>query len=230
MARKPKDQAATNTAGIRAPSPAGSGEPNPVSKARLAEAMVGRRVGRPRKTFGGSPDRVERSDTAAGDSALPAGPDDKAKRRIAKAVREALRSAEMATTSSRDKPQALKPMNPAGVRVPAYLARNRRVPHGVIFLDPVTLKQVRQPIVVMETFGREDYAEQWQADFGKRLEAARIKEGLSQSELARRSGLHQSHISKLEAGRMEPRVTTIFTLADAIGIRAGALLPEIQRR
>ncbi len=77
----------------------------------------------------------------------------------------------------------------------------------------------------METFDREDYAAQWQAEFGQKLAAARVKEGMSQSELARRSGLQQSHISKLEAGRMEPRVTTIFTLADAIGIRAGALFP-----
>lgn len=47
---------------------------------------------------------------------------------------------------------------------------------------------------------------------------------LSQAELATASGLRQSHISKIETGWLDPHLSTIEEIADAIGYRL-VLLP-----
>jgi DNA-binding XRE family transcriptional regulator len=50
------------------------------------------------------------------------------------------------------------------------------------------------------------------------LVEARDTAGISQSELARRSGIRQPEISRLEAGRLDPRLSTLRRYADAIGV------------
>ena len=61
--------------------------------------------------------------------------------------------------------------------------------------------------------------------FGKRLRASRDKQGLSQSELARLSGVGQNQISNLEAGK-KPRVSldVVARLCLALHISADYLL------
>ena len=49
--------------------------------------------------------------------------------------------------------------------------------------------------------------------------AARARAGLSQSELAARSGIDQSDISKIERGMANPSVSTLHRLADAMGMK-----------
>ncbi len=49
------------------------------------------------------------------------------------------------------------------------------------------------------------------------LTKARIKAGLSQRELARKSGIAQSDISKIESGRANPTLSTMNRLAAAMG-------------
>jgi ribosome-binding protein aMBF1 (putative translation factor) len=46
----------------------------------------------------------------------------------------------------------------------------------------------------------------------------RIDHGLSQTELARRLGMHQSAIARLEAGDHEPSLATLGRLAQGLGI------------
>lgn len=56
------------------------------------------------------------------------------------------------------------------------------------------------------------------------LAALRIFAGLSQAELARRSGLSQGHISELERGGKDARPATIKKLAQALAVPMPALL------
>lgn len=48
--------------------------------------------------------------------------------------------------------------------------------------------------------------------------------GFSQSELARRAGISQGHISQIEAGQKRPRPATLRRLADTLGVPLGSLL------
>lgn len=42
--------------------------------------------------------------------------------------------------------------------------------------------------------------------------------GLTQRELAERTGLHHVHIARLELGQGNPTISTLVTLAEALGI------------
>lgn len=64
------------------------------------------------------------------------------------------------------------------------------------------------------------------AAFAANLHRARRAAGLTQAELAERSGVAQSHISQLETGLWEPRLGTIMALAAALGVEPGSLLPS----
>jgi DNA-binding XRE family transcriptional regulator len=98
---------------------------------------------------------------------------------------------------------------------------------GLIYLDADTLRPIKPPVVVARKLDRRDFAARWQIEFGQKLSAARARVGLSQSDLARRSGVRQPHISKLEAGEMEPRLSTIFAVADTLGVLARSLFPTM---
>jgi len=59
---------------------------------------------------------------------------------------------------------------------------------------------------------------------GKALKKARIDTGISQRELARRTGLRQSHLSLIENDRHDPSATIVRTLAQALGVSSDYLL------
>lgn len=83
----------------------------------------------------------------------------------------------------------------------------RRIP-----LDEVLARQARKPEVA-EVFERNAVADAvsiW-------LVRYRTEHGLSQSELAARCGFTQPAIARLEAGDVEPRLSTLLRLADALG-------------
>lgn len=58
------------------------------------------------------------------------------------------------------------------------------------------------------------------------LIALRKAKGLSQKDLAERTGLSQQHVSAIESGRIDPRISTLDAMAHALGaqitLRAGA--------
>ncbi|MCH1639865.1 helix-turn-helix domain-containing protein [Paenibacillus timonensis] len=54
---------------------------------------------------------------------------------------------------------------------------------------------------------------------GKTIKALRIKQGLSQEDLAHECGVDRSYISMIEVGRNEPSVTKIFELCKGLKIR-----------
>ncbi|MCM1169791.1 MAG: helix-turn-helix domain-containing protein [Bacteroides sp.] len=54
---------------------------------------------------------------------------------------------------------------------------------------------------------------------GQIIEEARKKAHLTQEELAERIGTNKSYISRVETGRTEPRVSTFYRIAAALGLQ-----------
>ncbi|MEF2968600.1 helix-turn-helix transcriptional regulator [Paenibacillus sp. M1] len=54
---------------------------------------------------------------------------------------------------------------------------------------------------------------------GKTVKAIRIKQGLSQEDLAHECGVDRSYISMIEVGRNEPSVTKVFDLCKGLRIK-----------
>jgi transcriptional regulator with XRE-family HTH domain len=62
------------------------------------------------------------------------------------------------------------------------------------------------------------------AHIGKRLKDLRFRAGLTQQELADRAGTTQTTVARIERDMVEPEVTTIRKLAEALGATPGDLL------
>lgn len=54
-------------------------------------------------------------------------------------------------------------------------------------------------------------------DIGKEIAAARMSQGLTQSQLARMLGVNQPWVAQYEAGRRNPKPQTLKRLADVLG-------------
>jgi transcriptional regulator with XRE-family HTH domain len=64
------------------------------------------------------------------------------------------------------------------------------------------------------------------ARFAANLRATRKAAGLTQQGLADVCDLQRSYVSRLERGELDPRLTTIVRLADALGVPPTALVEE----
>ncbi|HEX7481067.1 MAG TPA: helix-turn-helix transcriptional regulator [Polyangiales bacterium] len=64
------------------------------------------------------------------------------------------------------------------------------------------------------------------ARLGARLRELRLAAGLTQAELARRTGIHRPNIARVEAGRHTPSLETLARLASAIGVSTTVVLAE----
>jgi len=64
--------------------------------------------------------------------------------------------------------------------------------------------------------------------FGGVLQRHRGKAGVSQEELAFRAGLDRTFVSRLERGIRQPTITTLISLAEALGISATDLVRETE--
>jgi transcriptional regulator with XRE-family HTH domain len=73
---------------------------------------------------------------------------------------------------------------------------------------------------------RGDYAQ----IFGARLRELRTAAGLTQRELAKRSGTSSAAISNFEAGNNAPSLGTLVRLADALECNTSDLLKDLDRR
>jgi transcriptional regulator with XRE-family HTH domain len=69
--------------------------------------------------------------------------------------------------------------------------------------------------------GTDDYG---MADLGANLREAREHLGLTQEQVAERSGVHATEVSRIEAGKRDPQVSTVLRLAKAVEVRPGQLL------
>jgi len=69
------------------------------------------------------------------------------------------------------------------------------------------------------TASRVKFTEQAQAYFtGQLIEDARKNAHLTQDELAKRIGSNKSYISRIENGKTEPKVSTFYRIAGALGL------------
>lgn len=59
---------------------------------------------------------------------------------------------------------------------------------------------------------------------GKMLKKVRTKKKLSQAALAQRAGLSREYVNKIEAGRYDPPLSTLNSLAKALGVPLTELL------
>jgi transcriptional regulator with XRE-family HTH domain len=62
------------------------------------------------------------------------------------------------------------------------------------------------------------------ADLGINLREARERLGLTQEQVAQRSGAHATEVSRIEAGKRDPQVSTVRRLAKALEMTPGQLL------
>ena len=61
---------------------------------------------------------------------------------------------------------------------------------------------------------------------GSRIKELRIKRGITQEELAQKIGSNKSYISRVETGKTEPKVSTFYRIAAALGLNV-ELTPAI---
>jgi len=61
---------------------------------------------------------------------------------------------------------------------------------------------------------------------GERVRRLRRAAGITQAELARRTGIHRPNIARVEAGRHMPSLGTLAKIADAIGLSLAEMLAE----
>ena len=66
-------------------------------------------------------------------------------------------------------------------------------------------------------------------DLGRALREVRGDRRISQEELGLRTGVHRNYIGGIERGERNPSVTTIATLADALGLKLSELFARIDR-
>jgi DNA-binding XRE family transcriptional regulator len=69
------------------------------------------------------------------------------------------------------------------------------------------------------TASRDKFTEKANAYFtGQLIEDARKNAHLTQDELAKRVGSNKSYISRIENGKTEPKVSTFYRIANALGL------------
>jgi transcriptional regulator with XRE-family HTH domain len=62
--------------------------------------------------------------------------------------------------------------------------------------------------------------------FGEAVRQEREQQRLSVADLAVRSSIAARRISKIEAGRLDPRYDVVIALADGLGVQASTLMPK----
>lgn len=62
------------------------------------------------------------------------------------------------------------------------------------------------------------------AELGTNLREARKRLGLTQEQVAHRSGVHATEVSRIEAGKRDPQISTVRRLAKALEVKPGRLL------
>ncbi len=66
--------------------------------------------------------------------------------------------------------------------------------------------------------------------FGEVLKEVRRERGLTQEQLAERSGCHRAHVSWIERQRRSPTVDMIFQLARGLDVTPSELILRVERK
>lgn len=67
-----------------------------------------------------------------------------------------------------------------------------------------------------------------ESEFGGVLRKLRAETGLSQEKLAFESGLDRTYISLLERGLRQPTLGTLFSLSEALNVRASLIVARLE--
>lgn len=70
---------------------------------------------------------------------------------------------------------------------------------------------------------REKKLEQIQSTFADNVKYLRERKGITQAELAERTGMHRVTITRIEVGRNEPLFSDACLIADALGVTIGEM-------
>jgi DNA-binding Xre family transcriptional regulator len=97
----------------------------------------------------------------------------------------------------------------------------RRAMEEILAQVPITVKPM--PLVPKPTLTRGLQA--WAEHVGKTIRAFRESQNLTQTELADRAGLPQSHISRLENAEHSATHLTLEKIAKALGVEIGKIDP-----
>ncbi|KAA6318057.1 hypothetical protein EZS27_031885 [termite gut metagenome] len=91
---------------------------------------------------------------------------------------------------------------------------------------------VNYDVVLDAKFGKEGTDERMEAEekafafyTGKVIEDARKKAHLTQAELGRRIGADRAYISRIESGKIEPKVSTFYRIINAMGMSIQLSMP-----
>jgi len=66
----------------------------------------------------------------------------------------------------------------------------------------------------------------WRVTIGNNVRRLRGERNLSQEDLAHQAGLTTGYVSQIERGRRNLSIEALVSLADALGVRPGALWDE----
>ncbi len=64
-----------------------------------------------------------------------------------------------------------------------------------------------------------------QAQLGKNVKKARENTGLTQEQLAEKTGIHMSYVSRIERGLVNPSFDILENLAKVLKVKSSDLLP-----
>lgn len=86
----------------------------------------------------------------------------------------------------------------------------------------------QRPVRVLEMTVPDDDGtlRRWNESLGNRIRQLRAAAGMTQEELAAKSGIGQSHLSRLEAGQHSPNALTLEKIAQALNMPARDIQPS----
>jgi len=115
-----------------------------------------------------------------------------------------------------------------GVVVLAPVEIDAPLPEGFVDIDALVAEQEKDPVARQAIVaGRQAIADNYYGSGTRPLAWYRLEKGWSQKELAGRLGTSQSYIARLEAGTIDPQVSTLRRLANAFEVPAAALLEAV---
>lgn len=104
---------------------------------------------------------------------------------------------------------------------------NPPLPEGFIDIDSLVEQAEADPASKQSIAeGRKAVAAQYYGD-SRPLAFYRLQKGWSQKELASRLGTSQSYVARLEAGDIDPQVSTLQRLASVLEVTANVLLEAL---
>ncbi len=107
------------------------------------------------------------------------------------------------------------------------LTRLRQIAH-LRRVERLNIAAIRRELGTVERSSTSETSDN-ELDFGLRLRALRIGQGLSLAEVAERTGLSTSFLSAVERGQSSISVGNLFKLADAYSTTVPGLNPEYRR-